>query len=118
MERKAALRNRQLRQQRVRTRVRGTTKRPRLSVSITNRHVSAQLIDDQTGRTLSTSTTVGNAKLAKETIGVKAAYVGEDIAQRATKVKIKTVVFDRGQKLYHGRVKALAEAARSRGLEF
>jgi len=118
MERKRTIHNRQLRQQRVRTRVRGSTKRPRLSISISNRHVSAQLIDDQTSRTLATSTSVGNAKLAKESLNGKAAYVGDDIAKRATKVKIKAVVFDRGQKLYHGRVRALAEAARSRGLEF
>lgn len=118
MERKKTLRNRKLRATRVRARLQGTAKRPRLSVVISNQHVSVQLIDDQASRTLAASSSVGQKPLDKTNLSGKAAWVGEDIAKQAAKVKIKTIVFDRGQKLYHGRVKALAEAARQSGLEF
>lgn len=118
MERQRTLNNRRQRQRRVRMRVRGTGSRPRLSIRVSNRHISAQLIDDEVGRTLVASSSQGQTKLAKETLSAKAAYVGEDLAKRAQKVKIKTAVFDRGHKLFHGRVKNLADAARSNGLEF
>ena len=109
--------NENLRQHRVRTVVRGTTERPRLSVEISNRHVSAQIIDDTTSKTLAAVSTVG-AKAAPGNLMGKAVWVGEEIAKKAKSKKIKTVAYDRGSKLYHGRIKALADAARAQGLEF
>lgn len=109
--------NRNQRKGRIRSVVSGTAKRPRLSVYISNMHISAQLIDDVAGKTLAASTTVGN-KSAKGTMTEKAAVIGTDIATKAKAVKVKTVVFDRGGKQYHGRVAALADAARKAGLEF
>ena len=104
-----------LRKQRVRSRVSGTAQRPRLSVTISNLHVSAQIINDADGKTLAHSTTVG-AK-AKGTMTEKAAFVGKDIATKAKKAKINQVVFDRNGRLYAGRLKALAEAVRQEGIE-
>lgn len=101
---------------RVRTVVQGTTKRPRLSVYISNRNVSAQIIDDSTGKTLVSASTI--TLNAKGTMTMQASLVGQDIAKKAKAKKIKAVAFDRGPKLYHGRVKALAEAARKEGLDF
>ena len=111
------LHNRAQRKGRIRSVVSGTAKRPRLNVSITNLHISAQLIDDTSHTTLAQVTTVGQKSL-KGTMTEKAAWVGDEIAKKAKTVKIKTVVFDRGGKLYHGRVAALADAARKAGLEF
>jgi len=111
------LNNRARRQGRIRSIVSGTAKRPRLSVFISNLHVTAQLIDDTTHKSLGYVTTVGQ-KAAKGTMTEKATWVGNEIAAQAKAAKIKTVVFDRGGKLYHGRVAALAEAARKAGLEF
>ncbi len=111
------LQNRAQRQYRVRTVVRGTAQRPRLSVFVSSLHVTAQLIDDEAGRTLGYATSVGN-KALKGTMTEKAAAIGEDIAKQAKTAKVKAVVFDRGSKLYHGRVAALADAARKAGLEF
>lgn len=111
------LHNRSQRQQRVRSVVQGTAKRPRLSVHISNLHISAQLIDDDAHKTLGYATTTGN-KAAKGTMTEKAAWVGTTIAAQAKAAKIKSVVFDRGGKIYHGRVAALADAARKAGLEF
>lgn len=105
------------RQHRVRASLTGTAERPRLSVNISNLHVSAQIIDDTTHKTLVYATTVGNKKAAG-TMTEKAALVGADIAKKAKAAKIKVVAFDRGGKLYHGRIKALADAARKEGLEF
>ena len=110
------LHNRDQRKRRVRSTVSGTAARPRLSVYVSNLHVSAQLIDDDSSKTLATATTVG-AK-AKGTMTEKASLVGQEIAKKATSAKIKRVVFDRNGHIYHGRVKALAEAARQNGLEF
>jgi large subunit ribosomal protein L18 len=76
-----------------------------------------QIIDDTKAATVASSTTVGQ-KQATGTLSEKAIWVGADIAKKAKAAKIKQVVFDRGSKLYHGRVKALAEAARKEGLEF
>ncbi|MBP7767257.1 50S ribosomal protein L18 [Candidatus Saccharibacteria bacterium] len=104
------------RQYRVRSRVKGTSERPRLSVSVSNLHVSAQIIDDVQHKTLASFTTVGLK--AKGTMTEKAELVGEGIAKKAKAAKISHVVFDRGARIYHGRVKALAEAARKSGLEF
>lgn len=101
---------------RVRTAITGTTERPRLSVHISNLHVSAQIINDETHQTLAAVSTVGQK--VDGTMTVKAAWVGEEIAKKAKAAKVKTVVFDRGSKLYHGRVQALADAARKAGLEF
>ena len=112
------LHNRAQRKGRIRSVVSGTSKRPRLSVYISNLHVTAQLIDDTTHRSLGYVTTVGQKAAAKGTMTEKAAWVGTEIANKAKAAKIKTVVFDRGGKLYHGRVAALAEAARKTGLEF
>src|SRR5512146_837383 len=111
------LHNRAQRRNRIRSVVSGTAQRPRLAVHISNLHVSAQLIDDTAGKTLAQVTTVGQ-KTAKGTMTEKAAWVGNEIAAKAKAAKIKTVVFDRGGKLYHGRVAALADAARKAGLEF
>lgn len=104
------------RQNRVRTTVQGTSERPRLSIHISNRHISAQIIDDTTQQTLVSATTAN--KKAAGTLSEQAIKIGEDIAQKAKAKKIKSVAFDRGPRLYHGRVKALAEAARKEGLEF
>jgi len=109
--------NRSQRAGRVRSRVNGTAERPRLSVHISNRHIVAQIIDDTAGKTLAYATTVGQ-KDSKGSMAERAAQIGEAIAKQAKSAKIETVVFDRGSKLYHGRVAALADAARKSGLEF
>ena len=109
--------NRSLRKGRVRSRVTGTAERPRLTVTISNVHVSAQLIDDVARKTLAASTTVG-AKAINGTMTEKAAVVGGDIAKKAKKAGIKAVVFDRNGRRYAGRLSALADAARKEGLEF
>lgn len=104
------------RRARVRSRVSGTPQRPRLTAHITNKHITAQLVDDVKGVTLGYVTTVKSE--AKGTMTEKAAWVGKQIATEAKKHKIKSVVFDRAGRLYHGRLHALAEAARTEGLEF
>jgi large subunit ribosomal protein L18 len=104
------------RRARVRATVSGTAARPRLSVKITLRHIVAQVIDDTTGRTLAYTTTVGQD--VKGTMTERAVWAGEQIAAKAKAAKIKQVVFDRGGRIYHGRLHALAEAARQAGLEF
>ncbi len=102
---------------RVRAKVSGTAKRPRLAVFRANQHIYAQLINDATGKTLAASSSLAivAGKTNKTDIATK---VGEDIAKKAADLKITEVVFDRGGFLYHGRVKALAEAARTAGLKF
>lgn len=110
------LHNRRQRQGRIRAVVSGTPARPRLHVFISNQHVSAQIIDDTTHKTLVSATTVGQKTTG--TMTEKAVAIGTDIATKAKKAKITAVVFDRGGKLYHGRVAALADAARKSGLEF
>lgn len=111
---------RELRRGRVRSRVMGTDQRPRLSVFRSNSQIYAQIIDDVTGKTLAATSSV-NLK-SSATGGSKkvdqAALVGKEIAAKATAAGIKAVVFDRGGYKYHGRVKALAEAARAGGLQF
>lgn len=108
--------NKSLRKNRVRSKITGVSERPRLSVTISNKHVSAQLIDDTNGHTLAASTTVGT----KQTGSMKelATWVGTDIAKKAKKAKISAVVFDRNGRQYAGRLNALADAARKEGLEF
>ncbi len=111
------LQNRQLRARRVRAKVSGTTERPRLSVNISNRHIVAQLIDDSTHTTVAYVTTVGG-KTTAGTMTERAEKIGTEIAKKAKAAKVNTVVFDRGSRLYHGRIQALADAARKAGLEF
>ena len=108
--------NKSLRKNRVRAKITGTAARPRLSVTISNKHVSAQIIDDVAQNTLASSTTVGTKQ--EGSIAVQAAFVGSDIAKKAKKAKITTVVFDRNGRQYAGRLSALADAARKEGLEF
>ncbi len=97
-------------------RMHGSAERPRLSVSVSNRNIIAQLIDDDKGMTLAYTNTADTD--AKGSLTEKATWAGGDIAKRAKKAKISRVLFDRGDRQYHGRVKALAEAARKEGLEF
>lgn len=107
------------RHERVRCDVHGTTAIPRLNVFRSNSNIFAQIIDDEQGITLvSASSLDKELKLANGSNKEAATKVGELIATRALKANIKKVVFDRGGYLYHGRVKALAEAAREKGLEF
>ena len=106
------------RHRRVRKKVTGTAERPRLAVFRSNKHISAQVIDDATGRTLASASSLeadlrssgGNVDGAKQ--------VGELLAARATEAGVSKVVFDRGGFQYHGRVASLADAARTSGLEF
>lgn len=111
------LHNLALRKNRVRATVSGSAARPRLSVHISNRHIIAQLIDDDTHKTLAYISTVGT-KAATGTLTERAEWVGSEIAKKAKTAKVGAVVFDRNGRLYHGRVKALADAARKAGLEF
>tara|TARA_E500000305_G_scaffold106049_1_gene104159 strand:+ start:575 stop:919 length:345 start_codon:yes stop_codon:yes gene_type:complete len=105
------------RRRRVRTALRKRSgDKPRLSVHRTGRHIYAQIIDDADGRTLAAASTLGE-KASGANVDA-AAKVGKDIAEAAKKAGVSTVVFDRGGFLYHGRVKALADAAREGGLEF
>ncbi len=105
------------RHRRVRGKISGTTERPRLDVFRSSKHIYAQIIDDTTGKTLASASSAekdfdgygGNIEAAQK--------VGKAIAEKALKAGIKTVVFDRGGFVYHGRVKAVAEGAREGGLE-
>lgn len=101
---------------RVRSHIAGSAGRPRLSVHISNMHITAQIIDDNQSKTLLHATTVG--RKIEGNMTQKAAKIGEEIAAKAQAAKIAKVVFDRGPKLYHGRIKTLADAARANGLEF
>ena len=109
------------RRTRVRGKVSGTPDRPRLCVTRSNANIYAQLIDDVGGNTIATASTIdsdvrGSVKSASNADAAKA--VGETLGRRALDAGITTVVFDRSGRLYHGRVKALADGARSAGLEF
>jgi large subunit ribosomal protein L18 len=110
------------RHRRVRRRVTGVEARPRLAVFRSLHHITAQVIDDTQGRTLVAASSVEGEVKALVKGGTAnstaAAAVGRTLAQRAVAVGVKMVVFDRGGYLYHGRVKALADAAREAGLEF
>ncbi len=108
--------NKSLRKNRVRSKVTGTAERPRLTVTVSNKHVSAQLVDDVKQHTLAAATTVGTKQTG--TLSEQAAFVGSEIAKKAKKAKITTVVFDRNGRQYAGRLSALADAARKEGLEF
>jgi large subunit ribosomal protein L18 len=112
---------RQRRMWHVRGKIRRTTNRPRLSVFRSSKHISAQIIDDATGRTLCAATDVGKAgaaELAGKKKSERAAVVGAAIAAKAKELGVEEVVFDRGFARYHGRLKALADAARAGGLKF
>jgi len=106
------------RHRRVRKRVSGTAERPRLVVYRSNRGIEAQLVDDLAARTLASASWLGLKKSSKGNKTDQAAEVGKLLAANAKKAGIERVVFDRGGFLYHGRVKALAQAAREGGLEF
>jgi len=103
------------RHMRLRNKVKGTTERPRLVVFRSLKHIYAQLVDDTSGRTVATVSDLGIEQGKK---GERAAAVGKLIAERAKTAGITRVVFDRGGYRYHGRVKAVADAARKGGLEF
>ena len=109
---------RERRHRRIRGKVAGTVERPRLVVSRSNKGISAQLVDDGTGRTLAAASWLGLKKSFKGTKTEQAAEVGKLVAKNAKAAGIETVVFDRGGYLYHGRVKALADGAREGGLRF
>lgn len=111
---------RQNRRFRVRNKIRATADRPRLSVFRSNKHIYAQIIDDRAGQTLVSCSTAEDSVLGEGAGGNKAAAtkVGQLLAQRALEKGLKSVVFDRGQYRYHGRIAALADAARQGGLEF
>jgi len=108
------------RQRRLRKKVTGTSSRPRLSVFRSSSHISAQVIDDESGKTIASASTYESSLRGKGHSGnVEAAQtIGKILGERATAAGVKTVVFDRGGNRYHGRVAALADAAREQGLEF
>ncbi len=106
---------------RIRNRFSGTAERPRLAVFRSNNHMYAQIIDDTVGHTLAAASTVEKeikAELKKTNNVEAAAYLGTVIGKRAVEKGIKQVVFDRGGFIYHGKIAALADAAREAGLEF
>lgn len=109
---------RKKRHARVRSKISGTPDRPRLNVFRSNKNIYAQIIDDVAGITLVSASTQEKGFEGSGSNVEAAAKVGEIIAKRAVEKNITSVVFDRGGYLYHGRVKALAEAARENGLEF
>lgn|SRR5690554_4008085 len=112
------LKNRLRRKKRIRAKVSGTAERPRLSVYRSNNHIYAQLIDDVTGNTLVTTSTLAKSVDASGNKTEQAKKVGEAIAKVCLEKGIENVVFDRNGFLYHGRVRALAESAREAGLKF
>jgi large subunit ribosomal protein L18 len=109
---------RQRRHRRVRGKVQGTAERPRLVVSRSNKGISAQLVDDTSGRTLAAATWLQLKQGFKGNKTEQAAEVGKLLAQNAKQAGVEGAVFDRAGYLYHGRVKALADAAREGGLQF
>ncbi len=109
------------RQRRVRAKIFGTAERPRLSVHRTNSHIYAQVIDDADNSTICSASTLDAEFRATGKLGSNkeaAAFVGELVAKRAIEKGVSTVTFDRGGRIYHGRVKALADGARNAGLNF
>ncbi|MFD0895508.1 50S ribosomal protein L18 [Luteolibacter ambystomatis] len=103
---------------RIRRKVGGTTERPRLAIHYSNQHIYAQVIDDTVGKTLAAASTLDKEVENASSNIASAQKVGSLIAERAKAANIGTVVFDRGGHLYHGKVKALADAAREGGLQF
>ena len=109
------------RKRRVRAKVSGTAERPRLAVHRTNAHIYAQVIDDVDGKTICAASTLDPEFRATGKVGSNkeaAEFVGELVAKRAVEKGITEVTFDRGDRIYHGRVKALADGARNAGLKF
>jgi large subunit ribosomal protein L18 len=103
---------------RIRRKVTGTAERPRLAVHYSNQHIYAQVIDDAAGKTLVSASTLDKSFESASANVVGAQQVGKLLAERAKGSNISAVVFDRGGHLYHGKVKALADAAREAGLQF
>ncbi len=104
---------------RLRKKITGSAARPRLVVNRSSRHIAVQLVDDSAGRTLASASTLeAQVRAADGDKSAKARKVGELVAERAKAAGISTVVFDRGGDKYHGRIAALADAARGAGLEF
>jgi len=119
MARKTSQEIRQAVHNRIRTKIAGSAERPRLAVFRSVNHIYAQLIDDATGVTLASASTTETALRGRTGGNIAAAKeIGKLIADRAKEKGIKSVVFDRGGYIYHGRVRSLAEAAREAGLEF
>ncbi len=119
--RRAIGKRRQRRKFRVRKSLTGTAERPRLSISRSHRNIAAQLIDDQSGKTLASASTLDKQISSSISYGGNknaAAAIGKAIAERAAEVGVKQICFDRGPYRYHGRLEALASAAREGGLEF
>lgn len=109
------------RQARVRSKIAGTAERPRLRVNRTNAHIYALIVDDVAGKTLCSASTLDKEFKAQSKVGSNleaAKFVGELVGKRAVEAGISEVVFDRGGRLYHGRIQALADAARGAGLKF
>jgi large subunit ribosomal protein L18 len=110
---------RKKRHARVRAKLSGTSARPRLNVFRSNKHIYAQVIDDMSGVTIASASTLDKALSLDSTSNLEAAQkIGELVAKRAVEKGITSVVFDRGGYLYHGRIQALADAARENGLQF
>ena len=113
---------RQKRHYKLRRNLAGTAKRPRLSVFKSNKHIYAQIIDDDAGRTLTSASTATLAfkdtKIESSSNLEAAKAVGAEVARKAKDLGIETIVFDRGGYIYHGKIKALADAAREAGLQF
>ena len=103
---------------RIRAKISGTTERPRLSLSVSNTNLRVQVIDDFNAKTIAAATTESVKDLKGKTMSQKAEWLGAQIAESGKKAKVTKVVFDRGGKIYHGRVKTFAEADRKAGLEF
>ncbi len=118
INKKSRSESREKRHMRVRNKISGTPERPRLSVFKSLKGIYVQLIDDVNGKTLAAASTLDKEVKTKASNIEAAKEVGTLVAKRATKAGIKNVVFDRGGYTYHGKVKALAEAAREGGLEF
>ncbi|MFC7338525.1 50S ribosomal protein L18 [Haloferula chungangensis] len=103
---------------RIRRKVLGTAERPRLAVHYSNQHIYAQIIDDTVGKTLVSASTFDKSVEKSASNVACATAVGQLVAERAKEANVSAVVFDRGGHLYHGKIKALAEAAREAGLKF
>lgn len=104
------------RQHKVRTSIKANSIYPRLTVKVSNRHISAQIIDDSQDKSIIGVSTVGK-KFESKSLKEQAEWIGSEIANKAKSKKIKKVAYDRGGKLYHGRIKAVADSARKAGLE-
>ena len=121
IKKKSRAKVREKKHMRIRNRFSGTAERPRLAVFRSNKNIYAQIIDDEAGNTLVAASTVEKSVSSEleKTNDVKAAeYLGSVIGKRAVEKGISTVVFDRGGYIYHGKIKALADAAREAGLQF